>query len=62
MAQHYENKSIDDALELLTTNGFDGRADAVTVLLNSAVVAAQRIPGRGTVRAQCSTYRLCQRV
>ncbi len=39
MAQPYENKSIDDALELLTTNGFDGLADAVTVLLNSAMVA-----------------------
>ena len=39
MAQPYENKSINDALELLTTNGFDGLADAVTVLLNSAMVA-----------------------
>ena len=39
MAQHYENKTIDDALELLTTNGFDGLAEAVTVLLNSAMVA-----------------------
>lgn len=39
MAQHYENKTIDNVLELLTTNGFDGLADAVTVLLNSAMVA-----------------------
>ena len=39
MAQPYENKTIDDALELLTTNGFDGLADAVTVLLNSAMIA-----------------------
>jgi hypothetical protein len=39
MAQHYENKSINDAWELLTTNGFDGLAEAVTVLLNSAMVA-----------------------
>ena len=38
MAQPYENKSIDDVLELLTTNGFDGLADAVTVLLNSAMI------------------------
>ncbi len=39
MAQPYENKTINDVLELLTTNGFDGLADAVTVLLNSAMVA-----------------------
>ena len=39
MAQPYENKTIDDALELLTTNGFDGLADVVTVLLNSAMIA-----------------------
>jgi len=39
MTQPYENKMIDDVLELLTTNGFDGLADAVTVLLNSAMVA-----------------------
>jgi len=39
MAQPYENKTIDDVLELLTTNGFDGLAEAVTVLLNSAMVA-----------------------
>ncbi len=39
MAQHYENKTIDGAVELLKVNGFDGLADAVTVLLNSAMVA-----------------------
>jgi len=39
LAQHYESKTIDDVLELLTTNGFDGLADAGTVLLNSAMVA-----------------------
>ena len=39
MAQPYENKTIDDVLELLTTNGFEGVAEAVTVLLNSAMVA-----------------------
>gem|GEM_PF-1950402 len=39
MAQHRENKTIDGAVELLKTNGFDGLAEAVTVLLNSAMVA-----------------------
>lgn len=38
MAQHTENRPIDDAVELLQTNGFAGLADAVTVLLNSAMV------------------------
>jgi len=32
-------KTISDAVELLKVNGFDGLADAVTVLLNSAMVA-----------------------
>ena len=39
MAQHGENKTIGDAVELLKTSGFDGLAEAVTVLLNSAMVA-----------------------
>jgi len=39
MAQHDKNRPIDDAVELLKTNGFDGLADAVTVLLNSAMLA-----------------------
>ena len=39
MAQRVENRSIDDAVELLKDNGFDGLADAVTVLLNTAMVA-----------------------
>jgi hypothetical protein len=39
MVQHCENESIDDALDLLTTNGVDGLAGAVTVILNSALVA-----------------------
>jgi len=39
MTQHNENRSIDDAVELLKTNGFGGLAEAVTVSLNSAVVA-----------------------
>ena len=43
MAQHDENRPIDDAVELLKTNGFDGLADAVTVFLNSAMVAEQHV-------------------
>lgn len=39
MTQHTENKSIHDAVELLKTNGFEGMAEAVTVLLNAAMVA-----------------------
>jgi transposase-like protein len=39
MAQHLENRTIDGAVELLKVNGFDVLADAVTVLLNSAMVA-----------------------
>lgn len=39
MAQRTENRTIDDAVELLKENGFDGLAEAVTVLLNSAMVA-----------------------
>ena len=39
MAQHYENNPIHGAVELLRTNGFDALAEAVTVLLNTAMVA-----------------------
>lgn len=39
MAQRVENRSIDEAVELLKENGFDGLAEAVTVLLNSAMVS-----------------------
>jgi len=39
MAQRIENRTIDDAVELLKDNGFDGLADAVTVLMNSAMTA-----------------------
>lgn len=39
MAQRVENRSIDDAVELLKENGFEGLADAVTVLMNSAMIA-----------------------
>jgi hypothetical protein len=37
MAQRVENRSIGDAVELLKDNGFDGLAEAVTVLLNTAM-------------------------
>lgn len=39
MAQHGENRTIGEAVELLKTDGFDGLAEAVTVLLNAAMVA-----------------------
>lgn len=39
MAQPNENNPIYGAVELLKTHGFDGLAEAVTVLLNSAMVA-----------------------
>ena len=39
MAQQQESRPIDGAVELSQRNGFDGLADAVTVLLNSAMVA-----------------------
>ena len=39
MAQHTEHGSIDNAVELLKTHGFEGLADAVTALLNTAMVA-----------------------
>ena len=39
MAQHVENRSIGEAVELLKENSFEGLADAVTVLMNSAMVA-----------------------
>ena len=39
MAQQRENRSIDDAVELLKENGFDGLADAASVLLNAAMLS-----------------------
>jgi putative transposase len=39
MAQPVQDNAIYDAVELLKDNGFDGLAEAVTVLLNSAMVA-----------------------
>ncbi len=39
MTQHDENRRIGGAVELLKTNGFDGLAEAVTLLLNSVMLA-----------------------
>lgn len=39
MAQPIQDNAIYDAVELLKDNGFDGLAEAVTVLLNTAMVA-----------------------
>lgn len=39
MAQQTENRTIGDAVELLKENGFSGLAEAVTVLMNSAMVS-----------------------
>lgn len=39
MAQRVEHRSIDEAVELLKENGFEGLAEAVTVLLNTAMIA-----------------------
>ena len=39
MAQHTQDSSILDAVELLKDNGFDALAEAVTVLMNTAMVA-----------------------
>lgn len=39
MAQHAQDRTIHGAVELLQENGFDALAEAVTVLLNSAMVA-----------------------
>lgn len=39
MAQHAQDRTIHGAVELLKENGFDALAEAVTVLLNSAMVA-----------------------
>ncbi|MBF2755674.1 MAG: IS256 family transposase [Gammaproteobacteria bacterium AqS3] len=38
MAQRAQNKTIDDALELLQENGFDGLCEAVKVLMNQAML------------------------
>ena len=57
MAQHYENKTIEGAVELLKVNGFDGLADAVTVLLNSTMVS-ERSEYVGAAPYECSVNRV----
>jgi len=39
MAQHHQDKTIEGAVELLKVNGFAGMAEAVTLLMNSAMLA-----------------------
>ena len=39
MAQPVQDSAIFDAVELLKDNGFDGVAEAVTLLMNAAMVA-----------------------
>ncbi len=51
MAQHYENRPIDGAVELLQSNGFDALAVALTVLLNC--VDAEKIPQAQNVQHWC---------
>jgi len=39
MTQQTEHRTIDDAVELLKQNGFDGLADAVSVLINASMLS-----------------------
>jgi hypothetical protein len=57
MAQHYANRPIDDAVELLRVNGFDGLAEAVTVLLNSDM-RAERCSYLGAAPYERSAHRI----
>jgi len=52
MAQHNENRPIDGAVELLKTNGFDGLAEAVTVLPGR--------PARWTASTRSFTWMACR--
>ena len=42
MTQQSEHKTIDDAVELLKSNGFDGLADAVAILVNASMVSERQ--------------------
>ena len=55
MAQPYENNPIHGAVELLKTNGFDALAEAVTVPINSAMVAEHS--GYLDLRHRCPAWR-----
>lgn len=37
MACHVQDKTVDDVLELLATEGFEGMAQAMSVLFNEAM-------------------------
>ena len=50
MAQPVQDSAIFDAVELLKDNGFDGLAEAVTGLLNTAIAA---VPVRFRPHAGC---------
>ena len=56
MAQHPEDRPIGEAVELLKTHGFDGLAEAVTVLLNTAMLA-ERSEHLGAALYERSTSR-----
>jgi|TARA_Y100000310_G_scaffold288481_1_gene314122 transposase-like protein len=55
MAQQVENRSIYDAVELLKENGFEGLAQAVTVLMNTAMVADRSEYLGATPYERCTT-------
>ena len=57
MAQQEQDKTINAAVELLLANGFDGLAEAVTVLMNATMVA-ERSEHLG---AACPYQKLCTR-
>ena len=58
MDQHNKDRPIGEAVELLKTHGFDGLADAVTVLLNSAMVV-ERAEHLGAGLYERSSSRSC---
>lgn len=72
MAQHYEDSPTAGAVELLKTNGFDGLAEAVMVLLNPTMVAErseylgaasyQRTPERAGYANGCEDKQLKSRL
>lgn len=57
MPQHRENKFVEDAVEPLKKNGFDGFADAVSVLLNAAMLS-ERSEYLGAAPYERSTSRV----
>jgi len=48
MTHHRDDKAIDDVLEVLTANGMDGMAEAITILMNEAMkIERSRFLGAG---------------